>query len=80
MTWTKEPPTKAGWYWAREIPQQLIPPGKCYLLSIVGKYPFLRLESAHDQAGFRLDINLYNMGEWAGPIPEPQEPEVTPDA
>ena len=82
MTWTKEPPTKPGWYWVREIPGRSGFPGKgkSYLVSIVGTAPFLKLESAHDQAGFRLDINLYNMGEWAGPIPEPQEPEVTPDA
>lgn len=68
LTWTKEPPTKPGWYWARETPKQLIPTGKYYLLSLVGRSPFLKLESAHDQAGYKCDINLYNIGEWAGPI------------
>ena len=78
MTWTKEPPTKPGWYWVREIPGRSGIPGKgkSYLVSIVGTAPFLKLESAHEQAGFRVGINkafpLYNMGEWAGPIEVPE--------
>lgn len=74
LTWTKESPAKAGWYWAREIPGRSgIQCSKMiYLLSLVGTAPFLRLESVHDQTGFRSDINLSNMGEWAGPIEAPE--------
>lgn len=49
LRWTKEPPTKPGWYWHR------IPAADCVIIEYVTGERHLQI------------------GEYAGPIPEPKE-------
>ncbi len=76
LVWSQTPPTEPGWYWARERyhRESGIQPKAIFLVSIVGNTPFLRLESAHTPAGWKAEVNIFNFGEWAGPIPQPAEP------
>lgn len=74
LKWTSEPPKATGWYWIRingdeahivrinEYAEQ----GKKYLtMSAVGKNYAILIESLTSKSKY----------EWAGPIPEPIEPE-----
>ena len=64
MKWTKDSPVEPGWYWWR------VKRDDAEVIRVV----------THD-AGLRLQSEFYNdlvtkcAGEWAGPIPEPQETE-----
>ena len=66
MTWTKEIPTEAGWYWKRNPSD---------------KYDELECIHVRDYAGGLAIGNSYLRGwdglkryEWAGPIPMPNTP------
>lgn len=68
MKWTKEKPTKPGWYWFRSETEY----GTCTTV----------LEIRNVQGGLVVveTIAIYPLeefreGEWAGPIPEPEEVE-----
>lgn len=50
MRWSKEPPTKPGWYWHLQPPH----------FGMVIEF-------------FDPDENTSTTGQWAGPIPEPEE-------
>lgn len=64
LVWTTEPPAVPGWYWWR---------------SVIGDHPYM-MEIVRDSSGeLRLEETsggryaLSPHGEWAGPIPTPQE-------
>lgn len=66
MKWTREKPTQPGWYWWRA-------PRKRPRVLLVSAYAFTKTRY---QDGLGGDVYLVeNMvpGEWAGPIPEPEE-------
>ena len=77
MTWTKEPPTEPGWYWKREIREGRIMSSEMVEVEIAESGEVLYTYHADYDGAFR---STPGWNEWAGPIPEPQEPEVTPDA
>ena len=65
LTWTRERPTKPGWYWMRHNPQSGV-----HIVKLSGIAPNFDIEWAgHDDSTEMRCTNLN--GEWAGPIPEP---------
>ena len=65
LTWGEEPPKVAGWYSWRS--------GKGQNITMIQTHIFNGVCGYWDGNGvFRTDLNR---GEWAGPIPEPLEPE-----
>ena len=61
MTWSSENPSKPGWYWWRDK----------------GMFPRIRLIQKDRDSRLFTDTNVYakfEKGQWAGPIPEPEEP------
>lgn len=71
LIWTKEKPTKAGWYWYRE--------DSIFLPSM---QEIERGRDGLEVRSFVVDevslLKCYTRGEWAGPIPEPREAEAAP--
>jgi len=65
LVWTKEKPTRAGWYWYRNMGERNI--GDVYM-AVWGFVAHLS-GSGHPVAVKGLD------GEWAGPIPPPLDPK-----
>lgn len=63
MVWTKEKPTVPGWYWLRKHGTGVVEirEGLCSVM-VEGDGYSGRIEEFHDFV-------------WAGPIPEPEEPE-----
>ena len=65
MKWTKEKPSKEGWYWKRLV-----------LKNWNGKAEIVRIFRAEHRAlvieGGRGSVKDMNF-EWSGPIPEPEE-------
>lgn len=62
MTWTRDKPVRAGWYWYRHMPlidpeMVLIRHGDCFV-EMVSMVEVLPLDLVH--------------GEWAGPLEPPQ--------
>ncbi len=64
LTWTSKRPDKAGWYWFRDAEENSAVVVQIHEL---GKDSPLFVESY----GWLTD-DVMN-GEWAGPLPEPQE-------
>ena len=65
LVWTKDKPTKAGYYWYREA--------RTYVVEVC----FVRGERIVYKCGHDCDKDLSELaGEWAGPIPEPREPRT----
>lgn len=65
MTWTHETPTRPGWYWYQSrISEKPI----CVRLT-------MERGNLVDDHGHRVTGDGYIGGCWAGPIPEPREPE-----
>lgn len=63
LRWTREPPTMSGWYWFR------IPPWQSVVeVVVVGGRAVARLRSGSHE--LERDARV----QWAGPIPEPEEP------
>lgn len=65
IKWTSIPPTVAGWYWWRKRP---------------GKVPSVVEIEDRDGRLVRTDVDervpnpgTYGQGQWAGPIPEPED-------
>ena len=62
MKWTKERPTESGWYWFRDTTF-----GVTSVLEVkIHRDKSIRIGPCYDGEITR--------GEWAGPIPEPEEP------
>ena len=62
MKWTSELPTEPGWYWVRNSTTKHKNIVLVFDGLVAGNYTCLKVEEAHE---------IY--GEWAGPIPEPEE-------
>jgi len=70
LVWTKIKPTEAGYYWHRE--QRRRQQEECNTLNIVNiKHTHLGLSFEIDSVPFAVETTR---GEWAGPIPYPEEP------
>jgi hypothetical protein len=68
MTWTTEKPTVPGWYWWK--PKQYYPViVEIYRLEVRGKH-YLMIGNCNEHHEGDLE---YAEGEWAGPIPPPEE-------
>jgi len=76
LEWTDEPPEEPGWYWHRSDLTGTVavmevlesPHGRDYMIA---RYP--------NGNRFALDDGKFNSSEWAGPIPEPDEPVEADD-
>ena len=68
MQWTNEPPKEPGWYWKR-------------LVNNFGRQPeaiIVHLDAYdvfHTQQHASMYVIVNDSLQWAGPIPEPVEPE-----
>lgn len=68
MKWTTEKPTAPGWYWYRSIVCEVT-----RYTRVVEVFPNGKVS---DGSLFPMDhVDKFN-GEWAGPIPEPEEVAV----
>jgi hypothetical protein len=63
MTWTTNLPKEPGWYWWRSSRQEPAPV-KLFQMSNGDLY---------SKAGLR--VHEFSLGQWAGPIPLPEEPK-----
>ncbi len=66
LTWTKEKPTKPGWYWHRTLPGYVHEP-----IWVGQENGILKYWHVVEECWYELPP-----GEWAGPIPEPQAPDT----
>lgn len=67
--WTRELPTKVGWYWFRDGDESPAP------VHVFKRYDCHRDEHrlvGRDEMGNVYEIAVYDTGEWQGPI-EPEE-------
>lgn len=73
LVWTKEPPTEPGWYWART--KQEYP--RVAMVYVDGAAPFLEMKASLEWGGSPSSHigRPYHVWQWAGPIPQPTEPE-----
>ena len=67
MNWTNEKPTKPGWYWYRE---------RCDFTPWCAYFYFLKGEITIRDSE---KDGISTMGQFAGPIPEPSEPDSLGD-
>ena len=71
MIWTNNKPTKPGWYWWRRTN------GKHWTERVAAKYRVVAHGGTLWMLGFHkipLSHDWLDYGEWAGPIPLPEEP------
>lgn len=68
MTWTTNKPTTPGWYWWRRNKDKNL---TCHEIGYRHEHDGLWILSLPDEY---VRIDEYG-GEWAGPIPEPEEPQ-----
>lgn len=64
MKWTREMPTQPGWYWFRFVG----PTEEPTVVNVTVMQGQLLVYDARDQDWMAIDE-----GEWAGPIPEPED-------
>ena len=73
MEWTKEPPTKPGWYWY--LPYWYLPPGET---EFPPEIDIVQISSSFDVWEMFYDesreLAMYPDGYWAGPIDPPALP------
>ena len=77
MKWTKEKPTKEGWYWFRH---QIVLPEGCEIVKVYDRF-FITGKGKKCVLGSHMGFVLEDLycdedipyAEWAGPIPEPEE-------
>jgi hypothetical protein len=71
-TWTREIPTKPGWYWTR----WKIKGNPCLysynVMHLEERWPGPELVDADDPFSFSLRHDSYAKHEWAGPLEPPQ--------
>ena len=78
LTWTSEPPTESGYYWYRRgkgfIPQIVYLLWEGCFFELKPKEPnrLLVMHWAENEIDRSYDTKVC-VGEWAGPIPEPEE-------
>lgn len=65
MKWSKEKPTQAGWYWWKDLDR----PGKPHMAHVVNDGYGLTVYGIEEYSRRLYEVR----GEWAGPIPEPEE-------
>ena len=69
LVWTKEPPTVPGWYWYIQLPSS----SPCIVQLLYRGLDTYRLKASF--AGIEDDEYVEDLeGQWAGPIPMPEEP------
>uniref|UniRef100_A0A6H1ZKR5 Uncharacterized protein n=1 Tax=viral metagenome TaxID=1070528 RepID=A0A6H1ZKR5_9ZZZZ len=80
LTWTKDKPTEPGWYYYKEEERQIT--WKVYRVFPIDQYISPSEVCEVKEVGFTVLIGVGTFkpveqmnGEWAGPIPEPIEPE-----
>ncbi len=66
MKWTKERPTKPGWYWVHLVGHK-----NPVVLDLVISDLFKRSGALIDYAGRSLSHQYYRRAKWSGPIQEP---------
>ena len=71
-TWTKEPPTKLGWYWAR-VAQPLTDAGSTMVVEVL--HPHLTGALHASVPGWDAGADLQDFDLWAGPLEAPPLPE-----
>ena len=69
LRWTHEPPKVAGWYWCRASTLNM---PRC--VEVYGGWEQLMFGSKRDDFNPQMPVTREGF-EWAGPIPEPLEPE-----
>ena len=75
LTWSDETPSQAGWYWYREEGGAKKP------CEITTSYSFFHPDRLYAQIRYKGRYYRYAdeaPGEWAGPIPEPDDNKSNP--
>lgn len=70
LTWTDEPPSEAGWYWMRNRALKFGPK----VVQVARPYRGSDDLAFYDQRSWN-DLRRHTDAQWAGPIPEPSEPD-----
>lgn len=75
--WARQPPTKAGWYWARPVrasgPANNLPPRVPQPVEVLGEAGHLTVYVT----GWDCEESLRDFDLWLGPIEAPPIPEGT---
>jgi hypothetical protein len=75
MKWTREPPTKPGWYWYKHYNYE----GEQHDVVVImqnKKHLYANLMQIHlGRRKLSEFIKSFHVKAWAGPIQEPTEPE-----
>ena len=72
LKWTNEPPTKEGWYWLRELDKTASPK----MVLVQQEKDGLYMIGPWELTRWALKVlEILGEWEWAGPIPEPVEPD-----
>ena len=75
LVWTTEKPTEPGWYWARIGHfHPVLDKGVKVLVFVSGNAPFLKVAKAVTEFGMDAEVSPGAVWQWAGPIPQPEEP------
>ena len=71
LEWTKDVPTKEGYYFCRYVDNQIKSLNKINIYRL-HKCPYTDNENNRSLLVENTSLNNYKGAEWAGPIPEPQ--------
>lgn len=72
LEWSSKPPTQEGWYWLRDLDKTTSPK----MVLVQQEKDGLYMIGPWELTRWALEVlKILGEWEWAGPIPEPEEPE-----